>query len=266
MRRSKARAAVLAATALAILSAAAGCGGGDDDAGGGNPNLGGARVSWGQPASGHPSAVVLLIHGGGWRPSDSGYEEQKANAEILQDRGYATAAIGYDEGTRGFRQIVGVYKAARARYPGLPVCASGISAGGNLALMLATSEPDLQCVIAVSSPTDLTTLARQDPQGDEAYGLAVAAFGKDQLARFSPVRYTGRIRAKVLLIAADTDPIVPAAQSRELGKALPGAQLLDFPPGPDRVEWAHYGGVQPTASNIALEREFEFLKAATQGR
>jgi acetyl esterase/lipase len=262
MRRSKARAALVVAAALLILCATAGCGGENDD---GTGSVDGARVSWGEPSGGNPRAVVMLIHGGGWQPSDSGYEKQKANAGVLQSQGYATVAIGYDEGARGFRQVVDVYRAARERYPNLPVCATGISAGGNLSLMLATREPELDCVVAVSAPTDLITLAKQDAQGDEVYQAAIEAFGPDQLAMFSPVRYADKIQAKVLLVNAETDPLVPAEQGRELARSLPGAQLLVLPPGPVRAEWAHWGGVQPNAQNVVLKREFEFLESATQG-
>jgi acetyl esterase/lipase len=258
--------AILGATALLVLSAMMGCGDGAQQGESQEAVVGGAQVSWGEPDDGHPTALVMLIHGGGWRASESGYEDQKTNAATFQREGYATAAIDYDDGAKGFRQIVDVYKAARERYPGLPICASGISAGGNFALMLATREPDLDCVLALVPPTDLTSLAEQDPEGDEAYRAAVTALGKDQLAKFSPIRYANRIKAQVLLVVAETDPIVPADQGRELAQALPGAQLLVLPPGPVHAEWAHFGGVQPDAQNIVLERDFEFLKQATQSR
>jgi dipeptidyl aminopeptidase/acylaminoacyl peptidase len=249
----------VAATALLVLCAIAGCGEGDDDGDGGP---GAARVSWGEPSD--PKAVVMLIHGGGWQPSDSGYEEQKANAENFQDQGYATVAIGYDEGATGFRQVVDVYREAERRYPDLPICASGISAGGNFALMLATREPDLDCVVTLAAPTDLTTIAQQDPEGDEAHQAAVEAFGEDQLAKFSPVRFADRINAKVLVISAATDPLDPPAQTRELAQALPDAETLILPPGPVPVAFAHWGGVQPDAQEIVVERIFDFLEEATQ--
>jgi dipeptidyl aminopeptidase/acylaminoacyl peptidase len=264
MRRLTAR-AVLAAAGLAILLALAGCGGGDKTDTG-LPGFDGARVSWGEPDGGDPTAVMMLLHGGGWQRSDSGYEEQKANAKVVQEQGYATVAVGYDAGAKGFQQVVDVYKAARERYPDLPICAVGISAGGNLALNLAAREPDLDCVVSLSAPTDLTTVAQQDPQGEEAYKAAVEAFGKNALVKFSPVRHADQIKAKVLLIAADTDPIVPAAQSRELAQALPGVQLVDLPAGPDQVEWAHFGRVQPDAQQIVIQREFDFLKQATAAK
>jgi dipeptidyl aminopeptidase/acylaminoacyl peptidase len=252
---------LLAAVALLIFTAMVGCGEeGDNDDGARN----GARLSWGEPA-GDPKGVVMLIHGGGWHPSDSGYEEQKANAPNYQDQGYATVAIGYDEGEKGFRQILDTYREARKRYPGVPICASGISAGGHLALMLATREPDLDCVLALAAPTDLTTLAKQDPANDEAYREAVDAFGKDQLARFSPVRYADRIKAKVLLILAATDPVAPVGQGRELKRSLPDTDLLILPPGPVSVPFAHFGGVQEDAASIVIERSLAFLEQSTQG-
>jgi dipeptidyl aminopeptidase/acylaminoacyl peptidase len=254
--------AILAATALLVLAALVGCGGGDE----GNSqeaDVGSARVSWGEPEDGKPTALVMLIHGGGWRASESAYEEQKANAKNFQREGYATVAIDYAPGAQGFRQIEDVYGAARQRYPGLPICASGISAGGHLALMLAAREPDLTCVLTLVAPTDLTTLVAQDPEGDEAYNAAVRAFGNNGLAKFSPVRYADRIKAKVLMVVAEDDPVVPADQGRELAQALPSAQLIVLPPGPDQAQWAHFAGVQPDAQNLVIERDFDFLKEAT---
>ncbi len=256
---------LLAAAALVILAGIAGCGNDGANIDFPKAKLGGARVSWGEPDGGHPAGLVMLIHGGGWQPSPSGYAEQKANANSFQDEGYATVAVGYDEGARGFQQVVDVYKEARRRYPDLPICASGLSAGANLSLMLAAREPDLTCVLALSAPTDLTTIAQQDPEKDEAYKAAVRAFGSGRLPRFSPVKYADRIRAKVFLVAAESDPIVPAAQSRELAAVLPSAQLLVLPPGSVPAVWAHGGGVQPEAQDDVISRDFDFLEQATQG-
>lgn len=257
------RATLTAATASLMLLAGVGCG--VDDPSLSEERVAGARVLWGEPAGGDPIGLVMLIHGGGWQHSDSRYEEQKRTSTNFLGRGYATVAIGYDEGARGFRQVVEVYKEARKRYPDLPVCATGVSAGGHLSLMLATRRPDLDCVLAVAAPTDITSIAAQDPGGDEVYNAAVKAFGKDQLARFSPALHADRIKAKVLLINAEADPLVPADQGRELARALPGMELLLLPPGPVRAPFAHFGGVQPDAQSIVTERQFEFLNAATQG-
>jgi len=256
--------ALLAATASSILFVAAGCaveGDGDHLSEG---EIGGARVSWGEPANGDPVGLLMLIHGGGWKQSDAGFEQEKVNAEGLRDSGFATVAVDYDQGADGFRQIVEVYQEAGKRYPDLPICATGGSAGGHLSLMLATREPDLDCVLAVGAPTDLTTIGRQDPDGAETYRGAAEVFGKDRLAEFSPARHVDKIKAKVLLIAAETDPLVPAAQSRELAQLLPDAQLLVLPPGPVAAPFAHFGGVQSDAPGILVERELEFLEEVAE--
>jgi acetyl esterase/lipase len=256
-------AVAVAAMLFSTFAGVVGCGG-DDDAGLRDPEVAGARVSWGEPNDRDPVGVLMLIHGGGWERSDSGYEEQRANANNFEDEGYATVAIGYDKGAKGFRQVEAVYQEARERYPDLPICASGISAGGHLSLMLATREPDLACVIALSAPTDLTTLGAQDLAGDEGYKAATEAFGRGKLAKFSPVRYADRIDAKVLLISAEADPVAPPDQSRELEAALPGVELLILPPGPVPVPWTHFGGVEEDAQELAIERILEFLEQSTE--
>jgi dipeptidyl aminopeptidase/acylaminoacyl peptidase len=186
----------------------------------------------------------------------------RASAPTIQQRGYATVAVRYAAGAKALSQIEAVYRAARRQFPGVPVCATGVSAGAHLALMLATREPQLRCVAAISAPTDLTKLSEQG--GPLAQQLADKAFG-NRLARFSPVNYAGKIKAKVLLVNAESDPVVPAEQGRDMKAALPRAQLMILPPGPDPVEFAHFGGVQPSAPQQVLNREFAFLSEATRG-
>lgn len=254
--------------AVLILVVIAGCGSDSNSDGEGTSPLphkvAGAPVTWGKPFTGTPKAVVMLIHGGGWQPSPSGYEGEKTAGEALSKEGYATVAIAYDAGAKGFKQIVATYKVARKHYPNLPICANGISAGGHLALMLAIREPDLACVETLAAPTDLTTIAQQDPSGDEGYQAAVRAFGARQLARWSPVRYADKIKAKVLMVIAASDPVDPVAQGQELADALPGAQLMVVPPGPVPVTWAHFGGVQPDAQAQVLKRQLDFLSSVAQ--
>jgi acetyl esterase/lipase len=225
-----------------------------------------ARVSWGEPEEGEPRGVVMLLHGGGWQPSDRGFLQQKENAVTLNDEGYATVAVGYAGGATGFTQVKQVYRQARKRYPNLPICVSGISSGGHLGLMLATQEPDLACVINLSGPVDLTTLAKQDEDADEGYRAAVAAFGKDALKKYSPIRLADRIKARVLMIVAEDDPVNPVEQADELERALPSAEVLVLPKGPEKLPFAHFGGVEPEAIEVALERELDFLSESMPAR
>jgi dipeptidyl aminopeptidase/acylaminoacyl peptidase len=258
--------AALAGMLLALSLAACGETAPDIGQGGklGETTIAGAKVDWGEPSNGDPIALLMLLPGGGWQRNDAEYQGLRQAAKQLQGQGYATVPIEYDAGAKGFSQIEAVYQVARKRYPNLPICVTGLSAGGNLGLMLATREPDLACVSTLAAPTDLTTIAQQDPTGDEAYVAAVKAFGPNRLAEFSPVKYASKIQAKVQMFIAETDPLVPVAQGEELKRALPSAQLNVVPPGSVPVPWAHYGGVPEDAQNKVITQELDFIKAATQ--
>ena len=248
------------AAALAIVAVVSGCGssnGGADLSACKNRSRGLPTVTWAIPTP-NPSAVVILLHGGGWQPNPGGYRAQVKYGKAIQAGGAVTVAVGYGTGATGLRQIEDVYSKARRCFPNAPICAVGDSAGGNLALMLATREPDLSCVIARAAPTDLTALAAQG--GSETHQLALDAFGEQGLAKFSPVRRADAIHARVLVIMAESDPLVPAAQGRELKRALPDAELIVLPPGP--APFVHGLGVTPSALQAANQREVAFLGQA----
>jgi pimeloyl-ACP methyl ester carboxylesterase len=178
-----------------------------------------------------PRAVVMLIHGGGWRGLNrEALAGESSAAAALTDQGFATMSVDYRGGKLGIRDLDGFYRNARNRMRRTPVCAVGASAGGHLALMLAVRHPSLSCAVSLAGPTDLPALARQ-PGGQTAYQLAVAAFGRRGLGRFSPALHTGAIRAPLLLIYATNDPYVPLAQGRQMAAAAPGARLIVLRPG-----------------------------------
>jgi hypothetical protein len=64
------------------------------------------------------------------------------------------------------------------------------------------------------------------------------------------------------MIQAEDDPLDPPGQGQELASALRSAQLLLLPPGPVHAPWAHFGGVQPDAQDVVVDRELDFLKEA----
>ncbi len=236
--------------------AVAGCGGTSVDI---NPRGPQARVKWGTPPDKKkPDGVVILLHGGGWQPNRFAYEDEMPLAASLRKQGHATVVVGYDAGAKGFQEIENVYAKVRKRYPGMPICVHGISAGGNLALMLAAREPDIRCVVSLLGPTDLTTL--KDQGGKMASDLAVTAFGQDGLADFSPVRFANQIRAHVLGIYAQTDPVVPIAQAHELVRARPQTELFVIPPGSTPVDWLHNARVTPEGAQEAVTRGLAFIR------
>lgn len=257
MRRSGLRA--VGAALLLTVAALQGCGREDPVEVAPEPR---AHV-WGEPAGAAagkpPSGVVILVHGGGWAPNQAAYEAQIDVMPFYQRAGYATLAIEYGPGADGLRDLEYFFERARRRYPGTPICAIGASAGGHLALMLATREPDLACVVDLAGPGDLTSLAGQGAA--EANRLAVNAFGAAELETFSPLEDADRIEAEVLLVFAATDPIVPVEQAEQLVAALPDAELIVLPVG--EAPFIHGPGVDPAAKQRAGAAQLAFLARAT---
>jgi pimeloyl-ACP methyl ester carboxylesterase len=133
--------------------------------------------------------------------------------------------------------------------------------------MLAVRHPDLACVIDLAGPTDLPAL-KANPA---AYRLATDAFGTAALAQFSPALHAGSIKARLMLVFAQDDPLVPVAQGHVMARADPNAQLIVLPPGP--AAFIHTGvgapveatGVDLAASQRAQQAEVAFIAAAAGG-
>jgi dienelactone hydrolase len=128
--------------------------------------------------------------------------------------------------------VVAFYDAARRTYGSdAPICASGASAGGHLALLLATRR-SLYCVISRAGIADPGSLPRQTTV-DAATGARtsegprvlfnwlVSAFGQENVAAVSPQRLG--VRTRVLFGVGATDTYVPAAQPRGLRAAMRAA-------------------------------------------
>jgi alpha-beta hydrolase superfamily lysophospholipase len=252
----------LIVVALLIALAVAGCGGKELDINTSNPKPN--QVKWSEPAGNEePKGVVILLHGGGWQPNPLAYEAEMPLAEVLQKRGFATVVVGYGEGERGFREVEGIYEKVKKRYPKLPVCVHGISAGGTLGLMLAAQESGLTCVVGLVTPTDLTTI--EDQGGRTVHDLAVTAFGADALSEWSPALVANQIRAQVLLLPAQTDPVVPIEQAREFVQKRPSTELYVIPDGPTPVDYLHGADTTPSGAKAAIERGFSFIEQSAGG-
>jgi acetyl esterase/lipase len=230
---------------------------------------------YGAPTNGRkPKALVMLIHGGGWTGiNPAAFQSEVAIAPIFNALGFETMAIEYRKGALGVHDVQAAYVAARKRFGRkLPICAVGPSAGGHLALMLAVREPSLACVISEAGPSDLPALNSQQG-GDGAYKLATAAFGNDSsvLAANSPALHASAIKAKIMLVYASNDPVVPVAQGEEMKHADRSAQLIVLPPG--TATFVHTGvgasladsGVSKAAKQAASAAEVRFLESVGTG-
>ena len=192
------------------------------------PARGRTLVAWTAP-HGRPAGVVLVIHGGAWRAAGARTVGlMDGRARTFAGWGWAAAVVDY----RGFADapgdVVRAYDVARERYPALPICAYGESAGGHLALMLAVRRP-LACVIDAAGPVDLPRL-NGTPQADWVRAKALAAFG--DLRDASPTHHAAAIRAPVLAGYSAGDRIVPASQGRYLERALRHARVIELGAGP----------------------------------
>lgn len=247
--------------ALAVALGATACGGSGPGTTTGSRGSAEPRARYGAPSGAFtgrpPKALVMVIHGGGWKGLDrKAFEAELPVARGLHALGYASLTVDYRRGALGLTDVEHFYDQARRRVgPHVPICAVGGSAGGHLALMLAVRRPSLTCVISLGGPTDLTAL-RGLPRYRASYGLVVRRFGRQRLAAFSPALHARSIRASLLLIYASNDPAVPVSQGIEMARAAPRAHLIVLPPGP--TPFVH-STVDTTRLRAADRQEAAFL-------
>ena len=222
------------------------------------------------PAGGFP--VMVTIHGGGWRRfNKTGFGLR--NADVFTRDGYVVVSPDYALSAPGsptwpinFEDVQAAVRWVRANASTMgfnpnEIVAEGESAGANLAALLGTYSTQttgtavssaVDAVVALSTPTDLTTLYRESPSA----GLAAAQFlggSPDQVpanyVAASPVDHVSPGDPPMLLIHGRQDPLIPVSQSREMQSALTAAGVrnelllvngghgLDFP--------AHYSYLVP---------------------
>jgi acetyl esterase/lipase len=216
-----------------------------------------------------PVGVMLLIHGGGWSATGAGAAAtMHSDADRWRERGWRTLNITYAACAASFDDVRWFYDRARATWgEGMPYCAIGASAGGNLAVMLAHARPSLACAIDQGGPTDGVALAKQStPVGGTdgprwAYNQLVAAVSPENVHWWSPARFpipNRGISARVLFALAEKDPFVPWAQGTALRDKMVAADpqayvdLQRLPGG--ETQWVH-AKVSQTALAAYYERE-----------
>lgn len=147
-----------------------------------------AEVRW-AGADGAP-AGVLLLHGGAWElTGPAGLDWMGMYVDRFTAQGARVVNATYAPHAAGLADVVAAYDALDREVDG-GICVMGESAGGHLALLLAMERP-VACVIARAAPTDLVCLAADG--GTLVAAKAVAAFGADRLAAYSPLQRAGEL-------------------------------------------------------------------------
>lgn len=179
---------------------------------------------------GEPRGLVWIVCCGGWQsPRDAGVDLRRRRdrdalgAEEWRRRGYVVATYGHRGGRRSFGDALAAYDYLHGRFPRLPVCAVGASAGGHVALLTAARRSDLRCVVAQGAPTDLASLPARATgiYSDEApRRVARRLFGASRFRELSPLSHAARIEASIWMPACSDDRVIPPEQARRLARAL----------------------------------------------
>jgi acetyl esterase/lipase len=221
----------------------------------------------------HPKGWVMVIHGGSWIFVGPKATRTKLGPTYFNPRGWGVYSIDYRPGKRSFWDAVAAYDHLRAKVGyRIPVCVLGLSAGGQLALLVAAVRPSVSCVISEAGPTDLSRIASQPaftapgkPPSTvvpQAFARATKRWVFQNLWRWSPVRLAHLMHMPVLLGGSSWDQIIPeAAQMREFKAARPATKTLLLAGGPDKDTssplWFVHAGITRSALtrwDAALDR------------
>jgi len=189
------------------------------------------------PAAGYP--LIVSIHGGAWAYAD---RHNDLILRKLTDFGFALASVDYrlsgeakypaqiDDVREAVRWLV--EHASSLHVDTNKIVATGISAGGHLALLLGLSQPPgdhtIKAVCALYGPADLVEILPPKMRGDRTNAVAALLGGsvseKLSLARAaSPITYVRKDSIPVMLFHGEKDELVPVAQSIALDHALKAA-------------------------------------------
>lgn len=216
----------------------------------------------GSRPEGPATALLVLVHGGFWK-AEYDRRHTRPMARALADMGWVVATPEYRRvGNGGGWPVTAqdVHLAVR-RLPALlgsigvasaPLVVTGHSAGGQLALWLATTEPVVRRVVALAPVCDLGEAIRmglgqhatQDFIGDHD---PRAADPMTLLAR--------RPAAEVAIVHGERDDDVPVSLSRGLVAAHPWVRLHEVPGG-------HFDPIEP--GSVAWPTVLEALGGPTR--
>lgn len=199
-----------------------------------------------RPATGANGAVLLFMVSGGWYSAWMPPAQALQMFQPLTDRGYTVIAVRHgsspkftipeavDDVRLAVRHVR--HHAARLGVDPERIGVFGMSAGGHLSLMLATTGDDgddaaadpvlqtsarVRAACAWVAPTDLRGVAWSAPDHHKQYDRFPALdLDQPEAARMSPLLAVSADDAPALLIAGGRDELVPADHSRWIHDAL----------------------------------------------
>lgn len=194
--------------------------------------------------------VVVLIHGGFWK-AEYDRRHTREMARALADTGHLVATPEYRRVRAGGGWPVTAQDVHRAvsRLPELlagldlavgPITVTGHSAGGHLALWLATTDVPIERVVALAPVCDLREAIRLRLGSD----AAAALLGGAEPDPADPmVLLKERPAAEIVVVHGVDDDVVPVSLSRGLAARHPWVDLREVPGGhfeviePGSVAW-----------------------------
>jgi len=232
-------------------------------------------------AAGTKLPLIVYIHGGGWMVGDKNQAKWRMQG-FMESGEYAVASVNYRlSGDAVWPAQIHDCKAAlrwlKAHAPehGFDrdrFILVGVSAGGHLAAMLATTEgraamagvvgnhpdqsDDVTAAVIICGPTTFGGPVVTPPPGEKEMGgylttrlLGAAVSDQPELARAaSPLTYASASAAPMLLIYGTEDPLVPVTHGQVFDQALQDAGASSILV---RVEGAgHIDLITPEASVI----------------
>lgn len=217
---------------------------------------------WWEPAGSPPYPLVVLVHGGYWRPAyDLALEHDVADS--LRSQGFLVWNVDYAPAGSPWPQPLLDVAAAYdhgvrdPRVDPARVAVVGHSAGGHLALWLASRRPGTPggapavppglCV--GQAPVACLALGWEQRLGDGAVDLFVGGSPGDVPDRYADADPLALLptRVRTVLLHGEDDDTVPLSQS-ETYAAASGAVLRVVPGG-------HYEHLDPTSEAVAALRE-----------
>jgi hypothetical protein len=172
-----------------------------------------------QRPAGKPKGAVMLIHGGSLVLVGRRYL-LTSEAAGWRRLGYITYDVDYRAGLDSLADVVAAYDYLRTRID-VPICVTGDSSGGSLALLLVVERPSVRCVWTEGAIADELTMPASFEQMERTWALP------GHMRAFSPVQYGRRIDVPVLMGGAVDDPIVPErAQMTEMHAADPTVRTM----------------------------------------